>query len=268
MIKAFPADFAEVLVMKTVLCENSDILGKKAAAHIARLLKETVREKGEARLLVSTGASQFTTFEALISEEGINWEKIELFHLDEYIDLPDTHPASFIKYLKERFIEKLNGKFKKIHFVDTSEGAKGIIEKLNLELPREIIDLGVVGIGENAHIAFNDPPADFDCENAYKIVKLDEACRRQQLGEGWFETFDSVPKEAVSMTVGQILKCSHIISAVPYAAKAKAVHDTLTSEKITNMIPATALRAHPDWTLYIDRESASLLGEEYIKNLK
>ena len=244
--------------MKKIICENDKILGQKAAFHIAGLINQTIKNKGGARMLVSTGASQFTTFEALIALD-INWSKVELFHLDEYINLPQTHPASFIKYLKERFINKLKVGFKKVHFVDTSVGAENIIAALSEEISRDIIDVGVVGIGENAHIAFNDPPADFDCEEAYKIVTLDEACRKQQLGEGWFETFGDVPEQAISMTPKQILKCSHIISVVPYKVKAKAVRDTLKAAEITNMIPATVLRTHPDWTLYLDVDSASLL---------
>jgi len=247
--------------MNIVLCENDKILGKKVAEHIALLLKRTIEKKGYARILVSTGASQFTTFEALL-ELDIDWSKVELFHLDEYIDMPQTHPASFIKYLKERFINKLKVGLKKINFVDTFIGVENIMKKLEEEVNRDIIDVGVIGIGENGHIAFNDPPADFDCGDAYKIVTLDDACRRQQLGEGWFATFDDVPKEAISMTVKQILKCGHIVSAVPYKVKAKAIHDTLTAEEITNMVPATILRTHPDWTLYIDNDSASMIDAE------
>jgi len=244
--------------MKKIVCENDKILGQKVANHIAELINKTIKEKGGARMLVSTGASQFTTFEALTALD-IDWSKIELFHLDEYIGITQTHPASFVKYLKERFIDKLKIGFKKVYFVDTSVGVENIIAKLTKEINQAVIDIGVVGIGENGHIAFNDPPADFDSNDAYKVVTLDGACRRQQLGEGWFKTFDEVPKEAVSMTPKQILKCSHIVSAVPYKVKAKAVYDTLTSEKITNMIPATILKTHPDWTLYLDKESASML---------
>jgi len=192
----------------------------------------------------------------------IDWSKVELFHLDEYINMPETHPASFIKYLKERFINNLKINLKKINFVDTTIGVENIIAKLTEEVNRGDIDVGVIGIGENAHIAFNDPPADFDCEDAFKIVTLDEACRNQQLREGWFKTFDDVPKEAISMTVKQILKCKKIISVVPYKVKAKAVHDTLTAGEITNTIPATALRTHNDWTLYLDVESASMIEVE------
>ena len=247
--------------MKIILSENDKILGQRAAEHIASLINQAIGEKGEARILVSTGASQFTTFEALINMD-IDWSKVELFHLDEYINMPETHPASFIKYLKERFVNKLKTNLKKTHFVDTSIGVKNIIANLTEEINRGDIDVGVIGIGENGHIAFNDPPADFDCEDAYKIVTLDEACRNQQLREGWFATFDDVPKEAISMTVKQILKCKKIISVVPYKVKAKAVHDTLTAKEITNIIPATALRTHIDWTLYLDTDSASMIEVE------
>jgi len=249
--------------MKTIVCENDKILGQKAAAHIAGLVGAAIKEKGGARLLVSTGASQFTTFEALLACD-LDWSKVEVFHLDEYIGMPETHPASFIKYIKERFVGKLKTAPKKVHYVDTTGGVEEIMQKLGEELLREPIDVGAIGIGENAHIAFNDPPADFECEAAYKVVTLDEACRRQQLGEGWFPTFDDVPKEAISMTPRQILKCGHIISAVPYKVKAKAVRDTLSAERVTNMIPATILKTHPDWTLYIDRDSASLTDEKLL----
>ena len=243
-------------MMKVILCENDKILGAKVAEHIISLLKQTVETKGYARASFSTGASQFTTFEALLNSD-FDWSKVEMFHLDEYIGIDENHPASFIKYLKERFINKVN--LKKAHLVDLSQGADKIMSQLQKELDSANIDVGVIGIGENAHIAFNDPPADFECEDAFKIVTLDEACRNQQFGEGWFKTLDDVPKQAVSMTVKQILKCDYIISAVPYKVKAKAVHDTLTAEEITNKIPATALKSHSNWTLYIDKDSASMI---------
>lgn len=249
--------------MKIILCENDKVLGAKVAENVISLLKQTIEKKGYARALFSTGASQFTTFEALIASD-FDWSKIEMFHLDEYIGIDENHPASFIKYLKERFISKVN--LKKVHFVDLSSGADNIIKQLQKELDSANIDVGVIGIGENAHIAFNDPPADFDCEDAFKIVNLDEACRKQQLGEGWFKTLDDVPKQAISMTVKQILKCDYIVSAVPYKVKAKAIHDTLTARKITNEIPATALKTHNNWTLYIDKESASMIDEKYSIN--
>jgi glucosamine-6-phosphate deaminase len=246
-----------------ILSENDKILGKKAAEHIASSLNQAIEKKGSARVIFSTGASQFTMFENLF-ESDIDWTKIEFFHLDEYIGIDENHPASFIKYLKERFIGKLKTNLKKVHFVDTSVGAEAIMEQLAKEITAAPVDLGVIGIGENAHIAFNDPPADFDCEDPFKIVTLDEGCRRQQHGEGWFKTLEDVPETAVTMTVKQIMKCEQIISVVPYKVKAKAVHDTLNSE-LTNMIPATILKNHPNWTLYLDSESASMIDvDKYI----
>jgi len=226
-------------------------LGARAAAHAAQILRDVIEEKGEARIVLSTGASQFDTLDAL-TRENVRWECVEMFHLDEYVDLPITHPASFRKYLQERFVDKLPA-LKAVHFVD---GTKENIEELTRELRRAPIDLGLIGIGENTHIAFNDPPADFDTDEAYIIVNLDEDCKRQQMGEGWFATLDDVPRQAVSMTPKEIMKCERIISCVPYEVKRDAVRRVLQAKKVTNLIPATLLKTHPDWTLYLDSESA------------
>ena len=244
--------------MKLILSENDKILGKKSAEHIAESLNKAIEQKECARVIFSTGASQFAMFENLF-ESDVNWSKVEFFHLDEYIGVNQNHPASFIKYLKERFISKLKYNLKKINFVDTSIGVEKIIAQLNEEISREPVDLGVIGIGENAHIAFNDPPADFDCDEPFKIVTLDEACRKQQWGEGWFKTLEDVPETAITMTVKQIMKCEQIISVVPYKVKAQAVYNTLTAESVTNIIPATILKTHADWTLYLDNDSASMI---------
>ena len=244
--------------MKIIRCQTPAELGQKVAEATAQILKKAIADKGVAYLLVSTGASQFTTFEALLKTD-IDWTKVEMFHLDEYINMPDTHPASFIKYLKERFANHVS--LKAAHYVETTVSVDEIIARLTKELDAKPIDLGLIGIGENAHIAFNDPPADFEDEAAYKIVKLDEACRRQQFGEGWFPTFDDVPTEAISMTVKQILKCKKIISAVPFKVKAQAIYNTFTAKEITPDIPATALRMHKDVTVYLDADSASLIDE-------
>ena len=243
--------------MKITVSKTAEKLGKKVAEHAASLLRKYISEKGSVRLLVATGASQFTTFEALCKED-VDWQKVEVFHLDEYINLPENHPASFIKYLNERFINIVRpGKF---HPVDPSIGADEIMKRVSAEIIKSPIDVGLIGIGENAHIAFNDPPADFDDENAFKIVMLDEACRRQQLGEGWFKSMEEIPTEAITMTVKQILKCRHIISAVPYKVKAQAVRDTVMTDEITNLVPATALKTHGDWYLYLDEDSASMIN--------
>ena len=233
-------------------------LGRRAAAEAAAYLNEAIRERGEARLLLSTGASQFTTLEALVRED-VDWSKVDMFHLDEYIGLDESHPASFVRYLKERFVSQVP--VRRAFFVDPSQGVETAIARLTAELDRAPIDVGLIGIGENAHIAFNDPPADFEDQAAYKVVTLDERCRRQQLGEGWFPTLEDVPAQAISMTVYLILRCRHILSAVPYAVKAQAVSDTV-SQPVNNMVPATILKRHASMTLFLDEASAALLTPE------
>ena len=237
--------------MEIRICETSDALGKSAAKFVADELRKIINSKGYARIALSTGASQFDTLKYLVLED-VDWSKVEMFHLDEYVDLPQTHPASFRKYLRERFVEKV-GTLKSVNFVDgTKEGILSITKKITAD----DIDIGLIGIGENTHIAFNDPPADFDTNESYIVVNLDEACRRQQLGEGWFPTIDDVPRQAVSMTVSQIMKCKKIISCVPYSVKANAVMKTLKTKETTNLVPATKLKEHPDFTLYVDMDSA------------
>jgi glucosamine-6-phosphate deaminase len=237
--------------MEIRICENADALGKSAAKFVADELRKIINSKGYARIALSTGASQFDTLKYLVLED-VDWSKVEMFHLDEYVDLPETHPASFRKYLKERFVEKV-GALKSTNFVDgTKEGIISLTEKITAD----DIDIGLIGIGENSHIAFNDPPADFDTDESYIIVNLDEACRRQQLGEGWFPTIEDVPRQAVSMTVSQIMKCKKIVSCVPYSVKANAVKKTLSTKETTNLVPATKLKEHPDFTLYVDMDSA------------
>ena len=239
--------------MEIRICENSETLGKSAAKYVAEVLKDAIDKNGSARIVLSTGASQFDTLKALVKEEGIRWDCVEMFHLDEYVGLPETHGASFRKYLKERFVEKV-GTLKAVHFVD---GTPGCIGKLTEEIKKAPIDIGLIGIGENAHIAFNDPPADFDTKESYIVVNLNERCKMQQMGEGWFETIDDVPKQAISMTCHQIMQCKKIVSCVPYKVKAEAIENTLKAKDVTNEIPATLLKTHPDMILYIDNDSAA-----------
>jgi len=239
--------------MEIRIADNRYDLGASAARHIAGIMRDVIAKKDRCRIVLSTGASQFDTLEALTKEPDIEWSKVEMFHLDEYVDLPETHPASFRKYLKERFVDKV-APLAAVHFVD---GTEACIASLTKELRRAPIDIGLIGIGENGHIAFNDPPADFDTTEAYIIVNLDDACKRQQMGEGWFATMDDVPKQAVSMTAYQIMQCERIISCVPYAVKADAVKKTLTAKETTNLVPATLLKTHPDFILYLDRDSAA-----------
>ncbi len=239
--------------MEISILADSAELGKKAAGLISQKLNEIITEKGEARMIVSTGSSQFEMFQALV-KENVDWPRVEVFHLDEYIGLPLTHIASFRKYLYERFINQVP--VKKFHSVDVEGNINDCIKDLTTEIHKKPVDLGIIGIGINGHIAFNDPPADFNTHDAYIIVKLDEQCRIQQVDEGWFNTVGDVPGEAVSMSVWQIMRCSTIISVVPHLVKADAVKKTLTG-KLTNKVPATILKTHPDWHLFLDKNSAS-----------
>ena len=239
--------------MEIRICENPAALGASAAEYTAKILNDAIAKKGNARIVLSTGASQFDTIANLVKQD-VDWSKVEMFHLDEYVDLPETHIASFIKYLKEKFVAHVPT-LKAAHFVDgTPEG----IAALTKELRSAPIDVGLIGIGENAHIAFNDPPADFDTKEAYIVVNLNDTCKQQQVGEGWFATIDDVPKQAVSMTVHQILQCEKIVSCVPYKVKANAIKATLEND-VTNTVPATIMKGHKDFVLYVDRDSASLV---------
>ena len=242
--------------MKRIITQTPEELGEYAATHAAELIKAAITDNGSCRLLLATAASQLETL-ANLQKKDIDWSKVEVFHLDEYIGLPETHGASFVNLLKERFLAGIEP-VKAAHFIDGTALPEDAIAKVSEEILRAPIDVALVGIGENAHIAFNDPPADFETKETYRVVTLDDACRRQQHGEGWFPTFDDVPKTAISMTVYQIMQSKVIISVVPHIQKAKAVFDTLNND-LTPDIPATMLKTHPNWTLYLDAFSASLL---------
>ncbi|MCI6267828.1 MAG: glucosamine-6-phosphate deaminase [Clostridiales bacterium] len=228
-------------------------MGNEAARLIAEKLNAAIAQKGEARLLLSTGASQFEMMDALI-HMPVDFAKVTMFHLDEYVALPVTHIASFRKYLQERFVDKVP--LKEAVFVNGEGDVEANIAAITARIKEAPIDVGVIGIGENGHIAFNDPPADFDTEASYKVVNLDERCKRQQVGEGWFATVDDVPKQAISMTVKQIMACDSIVSVVPHAVKAEAVKNTLERD-VTNLVPATIMKTHPDFNLFLDSESAA-----------
>lgn len=245
--------------MKIYVDESAAALGQRAADETARRICEAVEERGECRLLLSTGASQFPLFDALTVKKYVPWNRVVMFHLDEFVDMEDSHPASFRRYLRERFIDRVHpGAY---HLVSGEGDVQANIAALTVELRRAPVDIALIGIGENGHIAFNDPPADFDSREAYRVVTLEERCRRQQLGEGWFASLDEVPMRAVSMTVYQIMQSRAILSVVPDARKAEAIAKTLQAPAVTNLIPATILREHPDWTLYLDRDSASMVDE-------
>jgi glucosamine-6-phosphate deaminase len=233
-------------------------LGRAAAEQAAVAIRRAIKDRGVARILVATGASQLEFLAALTEAPGIDWAKVEAFHLDEYIGLPATHPASFRKYLKERLAQKTGiGKF---HFVEgDAADVAAVIRELGKEISAAPIDVAFIGIGENGHVAFNDPPADFQTEEPYIIVTLDEPCRRQQAGEGWFADISEVPTRAISMSVRQIMKAREIVSVVPDERKARAVKMCLEGE-ISPMAPASILRRHPNVTVYLDEGSASLLS--------
>jgi len=242
--------------MTIQILENPVELGKVAADYCAEIINEAINRKGKARIILSTGASQFDTIKSLV-EKDIDWSKVEMFHLDEYINLPESHIASFRKYLKERFLSFIN--IGKAYLINGENDTQAEIAYLTAEIRKAPVDLGLIGIGENAHIAFNDPPADFGTEESFICVNLDnEACRQQQVREGWFATTDDVPKIAITMTPHQIMQSRYIVSCVPYPVKANAVKATIETP-LTNMVPATLLKKHPDFTLFLDKDSAALI---------
>lgn len=252
--------------MKVFVLENEKKLGIAAAESIAKGLIEAIEKKGEACYLASTGSSQFSTFEALIANKDIDWTKVTMYHLDEYVALPESHIASFRKYLKERFVQKVP--LKRAVFVNGEGDVKENLKELEEEMRTHIIDVGAIGIGENAHIAFNDPPAQFDKEGAYHIVNLNDTCKKQQVGEGWFATVDDVPKQAISMTPGQIMKCKKIVCAVPGTRKAQAIYKTLAWPHKDPYVPATLLREHDNCEVYIDEGSASFCSKELLEKYR
>ncbi len=243
--------------MEIIISNTKEDLGRKAAAKGAELIRKALAEKGEVNIIVATGASQFEMLEALVKED-VDWSKVTGFHLDEYIDLPVTHPASFRKYLKERFVDKVP--LKQFYYVNGDTGDPEIeCKRLGYIIRARTIDVAFIGIGENGHLAFNDPPADFETDEPYLVVELDEACRRQQMSEGWFYTLEDVPRRAISMSIRQILKSKAIICSVPDERKSRAVQGAVESG-VTPMIPATALQEHSATWLFLDKASASLLS--------
>ena len=231
-------------------------LSRAAAVHAANALRACIRDKGGARIIVATGASQIDFLDALTSAPGIDWSRVEMFHLDEYVGLPVTHPASFRRYLLDRLIDNVGiGRY---HLLDGEHDPAAVAVRVGRTLAERPVDLAFVGIGENGHLAFNDPPANFTTEEPYLIVTLDEACRRQQVGEGWFMSIKEVPVQAISMSVQQILKSKEIIAVVPDARKAAAVKACVEGP-VSPIAPASILQTHANTTLYLDRDSAVLL---------
>jgi len=244
--------------MDIVIMADKARMGKAAAAAGAVLIREAIAQRGTANIIVATGASQFEMFDELVQEPGIAWPNIIGFHLDEYVGLAMSHPASFRRYLWERFVSRLPLPLCAFHYLDAEGDPGAECHRVSEIIRQHPIDVAFVGIGENGHLAFNDPPADFDTDEPYIVVELDEACRRQQLGEGWFPTFDDVPRQAISMSVRQIMKSRAIVCTVPDERKAEAVRNAVEGQ-VSPDVPASILQRHEHVMLYLDEPAASLL---------
>ncbi len=239
------------------VAESEKDLGQKSGQLAASLIKGTIEKSGGANIILATGSSQFETLNTLIQDKNIEWSKVTMFHLDEYIGLPLSHKASFRKYLKERFLEKVPA-LKQVNLIDGETDPQKECTRLSELIQNSPIDVALVGIGENGHLAFNDPPADFDIKTPYIIVNLDHACRQQQVNEAWFSSVESVPEQAISMSIQQILLSKHIICSVPGPRKAKAVKECIEGD-VSNLHPASILQRHPSCHFFLDQDSAVLL---------
>ena len=244
--------------MNINISETKDESGAAAAAHGSALVRQALKDRGEANIILATGASQFEMLAHLVAGDGVAWNRVTVFHLDEYIGLPISHPASFRNYLWNRFVRQLPLPLAAFHYIDGEVEPALECERLAALILKRPIDVAFIGIGENGHLAFNDPPADFTTEAPYLVVNLDEACRRQQLGEGWFPSVDAVPARAISMSVPQIVKSAAIVCTVPDERKAIAVRDTVEGP-VTEHLPASILQMHPNATLFLDEPAASLI---------
>jgi glucosamine-6-phosphate deaminase len=244
--------------------DDKKSLSAAAAEQAAQAIRRAVKDRGAARIIAATGNAQLEFLDVLTRAEGIEWKNVEMFHLDEYVGLPINHPASFRKYLLDYLINKVG--ITRHHLLDGTGDASETARRVGEALRSAPIDIAFVGIGENGHLAFNDPPADFETEEPYIVVELDQACRRQQVGEGWFANLSEVPQRAISMSVKQVLKVKEIIGVVPDARKASAIKLCFDGE-ISPMAPASILRTHAAATIYLDRESASLLSPRTISAL-
>lgn len=244
--------------MTISISPNPIELGQKAGKTGAELIRNAIKNQGFANIILATGTSQFEMLKQLLAERDIDWSKVTVFHLDEYLGLPITHPASFRKYLLERFFVHVP-QLKAYHLIDGENDPEKECERLSTLIQYHPIDVAFVGIGENGHLAFNDPPADFETKEPYLVVNLDHACRMQQFGEGWFPNLETVPTQAISMSIRQIMKSKSIICSVPDLRKAQAVKDCLQRE-ISNLHPASILQSHPDCRIYLDKPASSFLS--------
>lgn len=248
--------------MKLKVFRDRQSLGRSAAEHAAAVIRRRIAECDKANVVAASAASQFEFLEALIAIPNIEWQKVELFHLDEYIGLPPSHPASFCKFLQDRLVAKTG--IVHCHFLRGDEDSAEVVRRVSDAIRVSPIDLAFVGIGENGHLAFNDPPADFLTEEPYIVVDLDDACRRQQVGEGWFKSVEDVPKRAISMSVRQVLKSHEILAIVPGRQKANAVKAAIEGP-ICPEVPASILRAHRNTTIYLDEDSSALLSPDSLQ---
>ncbi|HTE30850.1 MAG TPA: glucosamine-6-phosphate deaminase [Chryseolinea sp.] len=237
-------------------------LGKLVARVAAEIIRKVIEQNGTANIVLATGDSQVEMYKNL-TNESLDWTKVVVFHLDEYIGLPESSPASFRKYLRERFLN-IVGSVKAFYFINGEAEPLAECRRLNESIVNYPIDLALVGIGENGHLAFNDPPADFEIEEPYIVVSLDEKCRRQQTGEGWFKSLDEVPLQAISMSIKQICSSKQIICSVPDSRKAQAVKDCLEGP-VSNMFPASILQSHSNCQCYLDKASSALLDQSIVK---
>ena len=253
--------------MTLSIFKNAEEMGEAAGKKAAQIIRKTIQEKGSANIILATGASQFEVLKQMLSEKDITWDKVTMFHLDEYLGIPSSHPASFRKYLLDRFINVITPNLKEVILINGEKDGKEECKRLGEIIEKHPIDLAFVGFGENGHLAFNDPPADFDTEEPYLVVDLDHACRQQQFGEGWFESLESVPKQAISMSIKQIMKTKYIICSVPDTRKAEAVKNCLNGE-ISNLHPASILQKHPNCQYFLDQNAASLLPQNILGKMK
>jgi glucosamine-6-phosphate deaminase len=243
--------------MEIKVFDTKSELGQAAARDAAKIINQSIDERDVAYVIAATGASQFEFLDALTLEE-IDWTRVVFFHLDEYVGLPESHPASFRRYLKERVVSRIDPQI--FHFLNgEADDVHEECRRVGDLIAEQTIDVAFVGIGENGHLAFNDPPADFDTEEPYLIVNLDDACRQQQVGEGWFKSIAEVPAQAISMSIKQILKSRNILCIVPDQRKAEAVRASVELE-VSPMHPASILQQHEHVTLYLDHQSSSLLA--------
>jgi len=229
-------------------------MARAAATKAADALRNAIAERGRAVVVFAAASSQMQFLDFLLDEPDVEWDKTVLFQLDEYIGVDASHPASFRKFLDERVILRVRPGT--VHLIRGEEAeSQQECDRLNELIGGYDVDLALVGIGENGHLAFNDPPADFEEEAAYAIVDLDETCRAQQANEGWFDSVADVPKIAISMTIKQIMRARVIVCTVPDARKEKAVRECLTGD-VSPMLPASMLQQHGDVYIYLDAPSA------------